>query len=41
MKALTGSFAEKAKLSLKAGCDAVLMSKGTLTEYEEVAIGAT
>lgn len=41
MKALTGSFAEKAKLSLKAGCDAVLMCKGTLTEYEEVAIGTT
>lgn len=41
MKALTGSFAEKAKLSLKAGCDAVLMCNGTLTEYEEVAIGTT
>ncbi|MCX7343098.1 MAG: beta-hexosaminidase, partial [Proteobacteria bacterium] len=39
MKALTGSFAEKAKLSLKAGCDAVLMCKGTIAEFEDVAMG--
>ena len=39
MKALTGSFAEKTKLSLNAGCDAVLMCKGTIAEYEEVAMG--
>lgn len=39
MKALSGSFTEKAKRSLKAGCDAVLMCKGSLAEYEEVARG--
>lgn len=39
MKALTGSFAEKAERSFKSGCDAVLMCKGTLAEYEDVAKG--
>ena len=39
MKALSGSFSEKAERSLKAGCDAVLMCKGTIAEYEEVAKG--
>ena len=39
MKALSGSFAEKAKLSLQAGCDAVLMCQGTIAEYEEAARG--
>ena len=40
MKALSGSFTDKAKLSLNAGCDAVLMCKGTIAEFEDVAIGA-
>lgn len=39
MKALSGSFEEKAKKSLIAGCDAVLMCKGTIAEFEEVARG--
>ncbi len=39
MKALQGSFAEKAKLSINAGCDAVLMCKGTIAEFEDVAMG--
>jgi beta-N-acetylhexosaminidase len=39
MKALSGSFAEKAQKSLQAGCDAVLMCKGTIEEYDEVARG--
>ncbi len=37
MKALNGSFTEKAQRSLAAGCDAVLMCKGTIEEYEAVA----
>lgn len=39
MKALSGSFEEKAKKSLLAGCDAVLMCKGAIAEFEEVARG--
>lgn len=39
MKALTGSFKEKAKLAIEAGCDAVLMCQGKIAEYEEVASG--
>lgn len=39
MKALSGSFSEKARKSLAAGCNAVLMCKGTIEEYEEVARG--
>ena len=37
MKALSGSFEEKARKSLQAGCDAVLMCKGTVQEFEDVA----
>ena len=39
MKALSGSFEDKARKSLQAGCDAVLMCKGTVQEFEEVAHG--
>lgn len=39
MKALTGTFEEKAKKALLAGCDTVLMCKGTIAEYEDVARG--
>lgn len=39
MKALSGTFEEKAKKSLLAGCDAVLMCKGTIAEFEDVARG--
>lgn len=39
MKALSGSFADKAKTVIQAGCDAVLMCQGTLEEYAEVANG--
>lgn len=39
MKALSGSFAEKARKSLQAGCDAVLMCTGTIAEFEDVALG--
>jgi beta-N-acetylhexosaminidase len=39
MKALSGSFEEKARKSLQAGCDAVLMCKGTVQEFEDVARG--
>lgn len=39
MKALTGSFQEKSKLAIEAGCDAVLMCQGTIAEYEAVASG--
>lgn len=39
MKALSGTYAEKAQKSLAAGCDAVLMCKGTIEEFEEVAKG--
>ncbi len=39
MKALSGSFADKAKLAIQAGCDAVLMCQGTLEAYAEVASG--
>lgn len=39
MKALSGSFEDKARKSLQAGCDAVLMCKGTVQEFEEVARG--
>lgn len=41
MKALSGNFADKAKLAITAGCDAVLMCQGTLEEYAEVASGLT
>ena len=39
MKALSGSFEDKARKSLQAGCDAVLMCKGTVQEFEDVARG--
>ena len=39
MKALTGTYAEKAQRSLAAGCDALLMCKGTIEEFEDVARG--
>lgn len=39
MKALSGNFKEKAKKALLAGCDAVLMCKGTIAEFEDVARG--
>ena len=39
MRALSGSFEEKARKSLQAGCDAVLMCKGTVQEFEDVARG--
>ena len=38
MKALSGSFAEKAKSSLDAGCDAVLMCKGSIADFEDAAL---
>lgn len=41
MKALSGNFADKAKLAITAGCDAVLMCQGTIEEYAEVASGLT
>jgi len=39
MKALTGSFAERAHTSLKAGCDAVLHCSGSMVEMIEVMKG--
>jgi beta-N-acetylhexosaminidase len=39
MKALSGSFEDKARKSLQAGCVAVLMCKGTVQEFEDVARG--
>jgi beta-N-acetylhexosaminidase len=39
MKSLSSTYAEKARKSLAAGCDAVLMCKGTLEEFEDVARG--
>ncbi len=41
MKALSGTYAEKAQKSLAAGCDAVLMCKGTVQEFEDVAKGVS
>jgi len=41
MKALEGSFADKAKRSLKAGCNAVLMCQGSIAEFTEVAMGCS
>jgi beta-N-acetylhexosaminidase len=40
MKALTGTFEEKARKSMQAGCDALLMCKGTVAEFESVAHGS-
>ncbi len=37
MKALTGSFAQRATKALQAGCDAVLHCKGHLDEMKEIA----
>jgi beta-N-acetylhexosaminidase len=39
MKALTGSFAERARKSLEAGCDAVLHCSGNMIEMREVMKG--
>lgn len=39
MKALTGSFADRTKRALKAGCDAVLHCSGNLDEMIEVVSG--
>lgn len=39
MKALSGTFEEKAFKSIKAGCNAVLMCNGSLKEYQSVADG--
>jgi beta-N-acetylhexosaminidase len=40
MKALSGSFAEKAALSIEAGCDMVLHCNGVMSEMEQVAAAA-
>ena len=40
MKALTGSYAEKSKAALAAGCDILLHCNGQLAEMEEVAAAA-
>ncbi len=40
MKALSGSFAQKTRASLRAGCDLVLHCHGILHEMEEVAAAA-
>lgn len=40
MKALTGSFADRAALSLRAGCDVVLHCNGDMAEMDAVAHGA-
>jgi beta-N-acetylhexosaminidase len=40
MKALSGSFAEKVRLALEAGCDIVLHCNGQLDEMKEVAAAA-
>ena len=37
MKALGGSFADRARASLEAGCDIVLHCSGEMTEMQEVA----
>ncbi len=39
MKALAGNFEEKTRKSLQAGCDAVLMCKGSVEEFADVARG--
>jgi beta-N-acetylhexosaminidase len=41
MKALTGSFADRAARSLAAGCDVVLHCNGDMTEMEPVASGVS
>jgi beta-N-acetylhexosaminidase len=41
MKALTGDYAERAQLTLEAGCDVVLHCNGKMEEMLEVAKGVT
>jgi beta-N-acetylhexosaminidase len=41
MKALSGSFAEKTRAALDAGCDLVLHCSGTLSEMQQVADAAS
>ena len=40
MKALSGDFTERARASLRAGCDVVLHCNGDMTEMQAVAAGA-
>lgn len=41
MKALSGSFRDRAEASLKAGCDVALHCSGEMSEMEQVAAGCT